>query len=72
MHDEVTRTKTDTDRIEQMADAGGQVENVVNIDAGSRGFGIGSVTSSSQTRVLDEEDSPADAMRGGVVVDTGE
>lgn len=60
----VTRTKTDRDRIEQMADADGRAENIVNIEADERGYLVGTVTSSSQTRVLPDEVSPADAMRG--------
>ena len=63
----VTRTKTDRDRIEQMADADGRAENIVNIEADSRGYLVGSVTSSSQTRVLPDDESPADAMREGAV-----
>jgi hypothetical protein len=58
-------TKTDRDRIEQMADADGRAENVVNVETDSRGGLIGSLTSSSHTRVLDDESSPGDAMREG-------
>jgi hypothetical protein len=61
----VELTKTDRDRIEQMADADGRAENVVNVETDSRGGLIGRLTSSSQTRVLDDESSPADAMREG-------
>ena len=70
MHCEgLQRTKTDSDRIEQMADADGRAENVVNIEADNRGNLVGSVTSVSQTRVLPDEVSPADAMRDGTVPD---
>ena len=58
------RTKTDIDRIEQMADADGRAENIVNIEADQRGNLVGSVTSTSQSRVLPDEVSPAEAMRG--------
>jgi hypothetical protein len=61
----VELTKTDKDRIDQMADADGRAENVVNVVTDSSGGLIGSLTSSSQTRVLDDESSPADAMRRG-------
>ena len=61
----VELTKTDKDRIDQMADADGRAENVVNVVSDSRGGLIGRLTSSSQTRVLDDESSPADAMRRG-------
>ena len=64
---QVSRTKTDEERIEQMADADGRAENVVNIEADSTGFVVGTVTSTSQTRVLDDRTTPADAMRDGVV-----
>jgi hypothetical protein len=61
----VTLTKTDLDRIEQMADADGRAENVVNVEADSRGGLVGRLTSTSQTRVLDDASSPADAMKRG-------
>jgi hypothetical protein len=50
----VELTKTDKDRIDQMADADGRAENVVNVEKDSRGGLIGRLTSSSQ-----------DAMRRG-------
>jgi hypothetical protein len=58
-------TKTDMDRIEQMCDADGRAENVVNVEADSSGGFVGRLTSTSQTRVLDDESSPADAMKRG-------
>jgi len=58
-------TKTDKDRIDQMADADGRAENIVNVEADSRGGLIGRLTSTSQTRLLDDTSSPADAMREG-------
>ena len=58
-------TKTDRDRIEQMCDADGRAENVVNVEADSSGGLIGTLRSTSQTRVLDDESSPADAMKRG-------
>lgn len=61
----VELTKTDKDRIDQMADADGRAENIVNVEKDSRGGLIGRLTSSSHTRVLDDESSPADAMRRG-------
>jgi len=61
----VVLTKTDKDRIDQMADADGRAENVVNVEADSRGGLIGRLTSTSQTRVLDDRSSPADAMSEG-------
>lgn len=61
----VELTKTDKDRIDQMADADGRAENIVNVVTDSRGGLIGRLTSTSQTRVLDDESSPADAMREG-------
>jgi hypothetical protein len=61
----VELTKTDRDRIEQMADADGRAENVVNVEADSRGGLIGRLTTTSQTRVLDDESSPRDAMKRG-------
>lgn len=62
----VALTKTDKDRIDQMADADGRAENVVNVETDSSGTLIGRLTSTSQTRVLDDRSSPADAMREGV------
>jgi hypothetical protein len=61
----VELTKTDRDRIEQMADADGRAENVVNVEADSRGGLVGRLTTTSQTRVLDDLSSPGDAMRRG-------
>lgn len=61
----VELTKTDKDRIEQMADADGRAENVVNVEADSQGGLIGRLTTTSQTRVLDDRSSPADAMKRG-------
>ena len=61
----VALTKTDRDRIEQMADADGRAENVVNVEADSRGGLIGRLTTTSHARVLDERSSPADAMARG-------
>ena len=61
----VELTKTDRDRIEQMADADGRAENVVNVEADSHGGLIGRLTTTSQTRVLDDRSSPGDAMRAG-------
>lgn len=61
----VELTKTDKDRIEQIASVDGRAENVVNVVADSRGGLIGRLTTSSQTRVLDDRSSPADAMREG-------
>lgn len=61
----VELTKTDRDRIEQMADADGRAENIVNVETDSQGGLVGRLTSTSQTRVLDDESSPADAMRTG-------
>jgi len=61
----VELTKTDRDRIEQMADADGRAENVVNVEADSQGGLIGRLTTTSQTRVLDDRSSPADGMRQG-------
>ena len=61
----VELTKTDRDRIEQMADADGRAENVVNVEADSLGGLIGRLTTTSQTRVLDDRSSPGDAMRAG-------
>ena len=61
----VELTKTDKDRIDQMADADGRAENIVNVEADSRGGLIGRLTSTSQTRVLDDRSSPSDAMREG-------
>ena len=61
----VALTKTDKDRIDQMADADGRAENVVNVETDSRGGLIGRLTSTSQTRVLDDRSSPADAMNEG-------
>lgn len=61
----VVLTKTDKDRIDQMADADGRAENVVNVETDSRGGLIGRLTSTSQTRVLDDRSSPADAMSEG-------
>ncbi len=61
----VELTKTDKDRIEQMADADGRAENVVNVEADSDGGLIGRLTTTSQTRVLDDRSSPADAMKRG-------
>jgi hypothetical protein len=61
----VELTKTDKDRIDQMADADGRAENIVNVQADSRGGLISTLTSSSQTRVLDRDSSPADAMKRG-------
>ena len=58
-------TKTDKDRIEQMADADGRAENVVNVETDSSGGLVGRLTTPSQTRVLDERSSPADAMKRG-------
>ena len=48
-----------------MADADGRAENVVNVEADSRGGLIGRLTSTSQTRVLDDRSSPAGAMKRG-------
>lgn len=48
-----------------MADADGRAENVVNVESDERGGLVGTLTSSSQTRVLDDRSSPADAMRTG-------
>ena len=62
---QIELTKTDKDRIEQMCDADGRAENVVNVETDSRGGLIGRLTSTSQTRVLDDESSPADAMKTG-------
>ena len=61
----VVLTKTDKDRIDQMADADGRAENVVNVETDSRGGLIGRLTSTSQTRVLDDRSSPADAKSEG-------
>lgn len=61
----VVLRKTDKDRIDQMADADGRAENVVNVETDSRGSLIGRLTSTSQTRVLDDRSSPADAMSEG-------
>lgn len=61
----VELTKTDKDRIDQMADADGRAENIVNVVTDSRGGLIGRLTSTSQTRVLDDDSSPADAMSSG-------
>ena len=61
----VELTKTDRDRIEQMADADGRAENVVNVESDSHGGLIGTLTSTSQARVLDDRSSPADAMSEG-------
>ena len=48
-----------------MCDADGRAENVVNVEADSSGGLVGRLTSTSQTRVLDEESSPADGMKRG-------
>jgi hypothetical protein len=61
----VELTKTDLDRIEQMADADGRAENVVNVEADSQGGLVGRLTTTSQTRVLDDRSSLAAAMRQG-------
>lgn len=61
----VELTKTDRDRIEQMADADGRAENVVNVESDSRGGLVGTLTTSSQTRVLDDVTSPAEGMKSG-------
>lgn len=61
----IALTKTDKDRIDQMADADGRAENVVNVETDSRGGLVGRLTSTSQTRVLDDLSSPADAMKRG-------
>ena len=61
----IALTKTDKDRIEQMADADGRAENIVNVETDSQGGLVGRLTSTSQTRVLDDRSSPADAMKRG-------
>ncbi len=61
----VELTKTDRDRIEQMCDADGRAENVVNVEADSEGGLVGRLTTTSQTRVLDDRSSPDDAMKRG-------
>ena len=48
-----------------MCDADGRAENVVNVEADSSGGLIGTLRSTSQTRVLDDVSSPADAMKRG-------
>ena len=62
---QIELTKTDKDRIEQMCDADGRAENVVNVETDSRGGLIGRLTRTSQTRVLDDESTPADPMKTG-------
>ena len=48
-----------------MCDADGRAENVVNVEADRNGGLIGTLTSTSQTRVLDDVSNPADAMKRG-------
>lgn len=61
------RTKSDEDRVEQLADADGRGRHVVNMDTGVRPWLAGSVVSAVQVQVLDDELSPAEALeRGGL------
>lgn len=61
----VTRTRTDADRIQHLADADSQGETVILETDADSGM-LGEVVTTSQTRVLDEDISVADGMRDGV------
>ena len=62
----IRRTRTDTQRIEHLAEADGNTAHTVELDSGTDRWFAGSVVSAVQVQVLDRR-TPAEAMDRGTV-----
>ena len=66
----IQRTRTDEERIEQLAEADGSGAHVIDLSVGIRPWLAGTVTSAVQVQALDDR-PPAEAMERGGIVDAG-